>query len=92
MLISSEKYKKMKKKKVHEQYCNVLFLDKQPRYLGFKKLSLFRSLPKSQRKKKKKKKKEEGWPLGKGHGGGRILASPSQSGVGGHPHLGIGVV
>jgi hypothetical protein len=29
MLISSEKYKKMKKK-VHEQYCNVLFLDKQP--------------------------------------------------------------
>jgi hypothetical protein len=28
MLISSEKYKKMKKK-VHEQYCNVLFLDKQ---------------------------------------------------------------
>jgi len=33
-LISSEKYKKKnekKKKKVHEQYCNVLFLDKQAR-------------------------------------------------------------
>jgi hypothetical protein len=29
-LISSKKYKKMKKK-VHEQYCNVLFLDKQAR-------------------------------------------------------------
>jgi hypothetical protein len=28
MLISSEKYKKMKKK-VHEQYCNVMFFDKQ---------------------------------------------------------------
>jgi predicted nucleotidyltransferase len=25
--------KKMKKKKVHEQYCNVLFLDKQARKL-----------------------------------------------------------
>lgn len=28
MLISREKYKKMRKK-VHEQYCNVLFMDKQ---------------------------------------------------------------
>jgi hypothetical protein len=29
MLISSEKYKKNEEKKVHEQYCNVLFLNKQ---------------------------------------------------------------
>jgi hypothetical protein len=32
MLISSEKYIKKKRKKVHEQYCNVLFLDKQALY------------------------------------------------------------
>jgi hypothetical protein len=37
MLISIQKYKKKKKKKrekVHKQYCNVLFLDKQALITG----------------------------------------------------------